>query len=79
MFLKKIKRTFIYSTGFGVFVVCSLILRFLPQFLVYEFAKAVAVLGYFFGVSFRKVALQNLDSAFGRTKTRAEISRIARD
>jgi Kdo2-lipid IVA lauroyltransferase/acyltransferase len=79
MFLKRIKRAFIYSAGFGFFVICSLILRFLPQFLVYEFAKAVAVLGYFFGASFRKVALQNLDSAFGRTKTRAEIRRIARE
>jgi Kdo2-lipid IVA lauroyltransferase/acyltransferase len=79
MLAKNIQRSFIYSAGFGFFVVGSLILRFMPQVILYEFAKALAVLGYFLGVKFRRVALQNLNAAFGRTKTRAEIDLIARE
>jgi KDO2-lipid IV(A) lauroyltransferase len=51
----------------------------MPQFLLYEFAKALAMLGYFLGLRFRKVALHNLNSAFGSTKTKAEINLIARE
>jgi KDO2-lipid IV(A) lauroyltransferase len=78
MIFKKIQRSSVFTAGFGFFVVCSLILRFMPQFLLYEFAKAMAMLGYFFGLKFRRVALQNLNSAFGSTKTKAEINLIAR-
>jgi Kdo2-lipid IVA lauroyltransferase/acyltransferase len=79
MLFKKIQRSFIYSSGFGLFVICSLILRFMPRFFVYEFANALGVLAYVFGVKFRKVALKNLDDAFGKTKTKAQIRRIARE
>jgi KDO2-lipid IV(A) lauroyltransferase len=76
MFLKKIQRSFIYSAGFGFFVVCSLILRHLPQFLLYEIAKAFGALGYFLGGKFKKVALQNLRAGFSAEKSQKEISRI---
>jgi KDO2-lipid IV(A) lauroyltransferase len=76
MVLKKIQRAVIYSTGFAFFVVCSLIMRFLPQFLLYEFAKALGVLGYALGISFRRVALQNLRAAYGNGITRAQRKRI---
>ncbi|MFA5100717.1 MAG: lysophospholipid acyltransferase family protein [Candidatus Omnitrophota bacterium] len=78
MLLKKIQRSFQYSAGFGFFVMCSLILRFLPQVFLYEIANAFAVLVYFAGVKFRRVALQNLEAAFGREKSKAEIKKIAR-
>jgi Kdo2-lipid IVA lauroyltransferase/acyltransferase len=78
MLFKKAQRSFQYIVGFGFFVVSSLILRFLPQWLLYELAKAFAVLAYFLGVKFRLIALQNLNAAFGDEKSGAEIRRIAR-
>jgi len=77
MLLKRIQRAVIYSTGFGFFVVCSLILRFLPQCILYEFAKAFAVVVYVLAGKFRKVALHNLTAAFGKEKTKAQIRRIS--
>ena len=79
MLRKQIYRGFVYSAGFGFFVVCSLILRHLPEFMLYEIAKALAVVGYVLGLRFRKTALQNLNAAFGREKTQKQISRIAFD
>lgn len=76
MNLKLIQRKITYTTGFGFFVVCSLILRHLPAPVLYEFAKALAVVAYALGRPFRKVALQNLRSAYGSTMTRAQMQKI---
>jgi Kdo2-lipid IVA lauroyltransferase/acyltransferase len=79
MLLKKIQRWFVYSAGFGFFVVSSLILRFVPEFILYEFAKALAVVGYIAGAKFRHIALQNLSVVLGREKGPKLISRLARE
>jgi KDO2-lipid IV(A) lauroyltransferase len=76
MGLKNIQRSVQYSLGFAFFVVSSLILRFLPQFLLYEIAKAFAVLMYFAGGKWRKIAFKNLNDAFGKEKSPAEIKKI---
>ncbi|HQQ05741.1 MAG TPA: lysophospholipid acyltransferase family protein [Candidatus Omnitrophota bacterium] len=76
MNLKLIQRKITYTAGFGFFVVCSLILRHLPDPVLYEFAKALAVAAYALGRPFRKVALQNLRSAYGSTMTRAHMQKI---
>jgi KDO2-lipid IV(A) lauroyltransferase len=58
---------------------CSLIVRILPESLIYAFAKFIASGGYKFAAKQRKIALDSLSIAFGREKSHSEIEKIARD
>lgn len=79
MTLKQLQRKVIYATGFGFFVICSLILRYLPLPLLYGFAKALAIVAYTLGVPFRKVAYANLKASYGTELSKAQRRRIVLD
>ncbi|MFA4992981.1 MAG: hypothetical protein WC571_03335, partial [Candidatus Omnitrophota bacterium] len=59
--------------------ICSLIVRVIPPGYLYVFARNIASLAYVFAAKQKKIALESLDIAFGRQKSRQEIERIARD
>ncbi|MFA6130460.1 MAG: lysophospholipid acyltransferase family protein [Candidatus Omnitrophota bacterium] len=59
--------------------ICSLIVRVIPPGYLYIFARNIASLAYVFAAKQKKIALESLDIAFGRQKSRQEIERIARD
>jgi len=59
--------------------ICSLIVRVIPTGYLYIFAGDIASLAYVFAAKQRKIALESLDIAFGREKSRQEIEKIAKD
>ena len=58
---------------------CSLIVRFLPQRLLYGVAKNFAALGYLFARKHKRIALESLTIAFGQEKTPQQIRQITKD
>lgn len=59
--------------------ICSLIARVIPAGCLYAFAKNIAALAYVFAVKQKRIALDSLNIAFGKEKSRQEIEGIARD
>jgi len=59
--------------------ICSLIVRIIPTGYLYGFARDIASVAYVFATKQKKIALESLDIAFGREKSRQEIERIAKD
>ena len=59
--------------------ICSLIVRVIPAGCLYAFAKNIAALAYIFAVKQRRIALDSLNIAFGKEKSREEIEKIAKD
>jgi len=58
---------------------CDFLARILPLPLLYAFARFLGLLGYTFGVKHRRIALESLSRAFGKSKTPREIKLIARE
>jgi KDO2-lipid IV(A) lauroyltransferase len=58
---------------------CFLIVKFIPRYCLYGFAKQMAFLGYLIARKHRKIALESLSIAFGKEKSAPEIERIAKD
>jgi len=58
---------------------CSLIIKCVPKRSLYGFAHGISVLGYAIASKQRKIALDSLEIAFGKEKTKEEMERIARD
>jgi len=56
-----------------------LIVRFLPQRLLYGVAKNFAALGYLFARKHKRIALESLTIAFGQEKTPQQIRQITKD
>ncbi|MFH0790461.1 MAG: lysophospholipid acyltransferase family protein [Candidatus Omnitrophota bacterium] len=77
--MKKIRKGIIRFIAWLGLTLCSLIIKFIPACFLYGFANTIAVLAYTFAVKQRKIALESLTIAFGRDKSKAEISRMARD
>jgi KDO2-lipid IV(A) lauroyltransferase len=69
----------IYYPGYLLFVGISNFLRILPTGLVWRIFSAASRLTYMFDGRHRRLALHNLDIAFGSTKTAEEKKRIARE
>ncbi|MDD5108478.1 MAG: lysophospholipid acyltransferase family protein [Candidatus Omnitrophica bacterium] len=59
--------------------ICSLIVRVIPTGWLYAFANNIAALAYIFAVKQRNIALDSLNIAFGKEKSRQEIEAIAKD
>jgi KDO2-lipid IV(A) lauroyltransferase len=59
--------------------ICSLIVRIIPTGYLYGFARDIASVAYVFATKQKKIALESLNIAFGREKSRQEIERIAKD
>ncbi len=79
MDFKKIRKNFSRLAGWVGLRFCSLIIKFIPERLIYGFAKNMAALGFIIAGKQRKIALESLTIAFGREKTKREIERIAKD
>ena len=60
-------------------MVCSFIVRLTPRKFLYAVAQTIGLLGYRLLSTQRKIALENLDIAFGNSKSKEEKNRIARD
>lgn len=67
-----------YYPTYFIFKALSAIVRVLPMWIVWRIAVAVSWMGYYLDVRHRRVALNNLDIAYGDTKTRREKRAIAR-
>lgn len=67
-----------FAARFGLNL-CSLIVKVIPTGCLYAFAKNIAGLAFIFAAKQRKIALDSLNIAFGKEKSREEIEAIARD
>lgn len=55
------------------------IVKILPSFLLYRFAKTISTLGYFIARRQRRIALESLTIAFGNKKSKQELKEIVRE
>ena len=76
---KKFRKFINHFTAWFGLNTCSLIIKVIPAGFLYAFAKNIAALAYVFAVKQRKIALDSLNIAFGREKSRQEIEKIAKD
>jgi len=76
---KKIRKNIGRFFGWLGLSFCSLIIKFVPVYLLYAFARRAAKLGYFIAAKQRKIALGSLSIAFGSEKSQAQIEQIAKD
>ncbi|MCK9594337.1 MAG: lysophospholipid acyltransferase family protein [Candidatus Omnitrophica bacterium] len=79
MILKKIKRVFANILSSIALIACSLIIRHISRKNLYLFAEKLGTVGYWLLARHRRVAFEGLSHAFGKTKSPAEIKKIARD
>ena len=79
MNFKKIRTSITRIFSFIGLVTCSFVIKFIPARFLYGFANMVSFLAYRFARKQRQVALNGLNVAFGRDKTRAQMERIAKD
>ncbi len=73
--LRKLNGRFWGRTGIKI---SSLIIRTLPENMIYGFATSFAKLAYYIAVRYRQISFQGLNIAFGKEKTHSEISSIAK-
>jgi len=76
---KKIRKSISRLSGWLGLNFSSLIIKVIPERLMYSLAKNMAALGFIIAGKKRKIALESLTIAFGREKTKCEIERIAKD
>ena len=74
--LKKITKFFRRTSGWLGLIFCSLIIKVIPQKVLYVFADLVTYLGYYLAGRQRRIAKESLSIAFGKEKTPSEIKRI---
>lgn len=76
---KKIRKSLSYLVSWLGLTICSLIVKVIPARYLYSFACNLSSLRYLLVAKQRKVALDNLQIAFGDAKSKAEIQKIAKD
>ncbi len=76
---KKIRKSLGRFAGWVALILCSLIIKVLPERYIYRFARQVANLAYRFVKKQKKIALESLNIAFGKQKSQQEIEQIAKD
>ncbi len=76
---KKFRKFFSHFMAWFGLNMCSLIIKVIPAGFLYAFAKNIAALAYVFAIKQKKIALDSLNIAFGREKSRQEIEKIAKD
>ncbi|MBL7070148.1 MAG: lysophospholipid acyltransferase family protein [Candidatus Omnitrophica bacterium] len=79
MEIKKIQKSIGRFFGWLVLVICSFIIKLIPEGCLYGFAKGIAFLGYQFTHKQRRIAQETLDIAFGNQKSKAEKEKIAKE
>lgn len=78
MFLKKLRKRIVYFLGWQALVVFSRGIQIMPAWLLYRFASAVGIIGYYLFGRFRRVALDGLSQAFGSDLSPRDIRKLAR-
>ncbi|MDD5247272.1 MAG: lysophospholipid acyltransferase family protein [Candidatus Omnitrophica bacterium] len=78
MELKKIRKSTGRFFGWLALVVCSWMIKIIPQRSLYGFAETIAHLAYKFTPRQRRAALESLQTAFGNEKGQKEIEDTAR-
>ena len=76
---KKLRKSVGRFFGWLGLVSCSLIINFMPRSWIYNFARAIATIGYSVAGKQRKIALENLSIAFGKDKSSQQIKQIVKD
>jgi len=76
---KKIRKSISRFFAWLGLMLCSLIIKFIPNCWLYSFAKNSASLGYIIARKQRKIALESLTIAFGQDKSTQEIKKITKD
>ena len=76
---KKIRQFFSRSAAWLGISICSLVVKIIPTAYLYAFAKNMAGLAYCFAGKQKKIALDSLNTAFGKEKSAQEIEIIAKD
>jgi KDO2-lipid IV(A) lauroyltransferase len=76
---KKIRKSISRFFAWIGLIFSSLIIKVIPKRCIYGFAKNIAVLGYIIARKQRNIALESLNIAFEREKSKDQIQQIARD
>ena len=76
---KKIRTSIGRFFGWFGLSLCSLIIKVMPQNLLYGFAQWIAGLGFIIARKQKKIAFETLDLAFGSGKTPEEKKKIVKD
>ena len=76
---KKIRKSIGRLAGWLGLSFSSLIIKAIPERLMYSFARNMAAFGFIIARKQRKIALESLTIAFGQDKTKCEIDQIAKD
>jgi len=76
---KEFCRWMAYSSGRVVIGFCDFFGGIVPLGLLYAFGRFFGWAGYMFAVKHRRIAIESLTMAFGKTKTPQEIRRICRE
>ncbi|WP_128700328.1 lysophospholipid acyltransferase family protein [Candidatus Velamenicoccus archaeovorus] len=76
---KEFCRWMAYSSGRVVIGFCDFVGGIVPLGLLYAFGRFFGWAGYAFAVKHRRIAIESLTMAFGKTKTPQEIRRICRE
>jgi len=79
MSYKRIIKSTVRFLAWIALILCSLIIKIIPERCIYGFSRHIAYLGYMLVGKQRKVALDSLSMAFGKEKSPQEIEQIARD
>lgn len=78
MDFKRIRKSISRFFAWLGLVLSSLIIKVIPAGWLYGFAQKIARIGYLIARKQRKIALESLEIAFGKEKTKEEIDQIAR-
>ncbi|MDD2752540.1 MAG: lysophospholipid acyltransferase family protein [Candidatus Omnitrophica bacterium] len=76
---KKINKSIGRFAGWFGLIICSLIIKLIPKPGLYAFAEGIAAFGYLVAIKQRRIASESLKLAFGKEKSKDEITRIAKD
>lgn len=78
MDLKKIRKGFVYFLARVGLIICTNIVKVIPLKHLFSFASFMGTLFYWLSSRHRKVALESLNFAFGKEKSKKEIINIAK-
>jgi len=79
MDFKKIRKAISHYFAWLGLNICSLIVKVIPASWLYSFAGVVSSLAYSLVKKHKKIAMESLEIAFGKEKSRVELEKIAKE
>ena len=76
---KKIRKSLARFIGWIALISSSLIIKIIPERYIYGYAQNIAFLGFLLARKHKKIALEGLNIAFGKEKSRQEREQVAKD